>query len=197
MAGLTQRIVTDLLVARKASQEQEQDNANFLFAVVEPAVVKAEPAVVKAEPAVVKAEPAVAKAKPAERAEPAVGVPGRWEKKAIALRAVTQARGAAEAAGAKARVVAKDAEVAIAAAKATAAEAKAAAAKTKATAEAAAVAATNSRVTHFTSTTHKPMFVDSGRYHVPANTPFMPPPKATLLTTVCKVGCPYVVCLFV
>jgi hypothetical protein len=183
MAGLTQRIVTDLLVARKASQEQEQDNANFLFAVVEPAVVKAEPAVVKAEPAVVKAEPAV-------------GVLGRWEKKAIALRAVTQAREAAEAAEAKARAVAKDAEVAIAAAKATAAEAKAIAAEAKATAEAAAVAATNSRVTHFTSTMHKPMFVDSGRYHVPANTPCMRPPKATLLTTVCKVGCLYVVCLF-
>ena len=84
------------------------------------------------------------------------GVLGRWEKKAIALRAVTQAREAAEA---KARAVAKDAEVAIAAAKATAAEAKAIAAEAKAKAEAAAVAATNSRVTHFTSTMHKPSVV--------------------------------------
>lgn len=114
----------------------------------------------------------------------------------MAPRAVAQARGAARAAGARARVVARGAGVAIAAAKATAAEAKAIAAEAKAKAEAAAVAATNSRVTHFTSTMHKPMFVDSGRYHVPANTPCMPPPKATLLTTVCKVGCLYVVCLF-
>ena len=53
MGGLTQRIVRDLLVARKASQEQ--DDANFLFVVVEPAAAKDEPA--KGGPAVVKGGP--------------------------------------------------------------------------------------------------------------------------------------------